>query len=127
MSAVDTRNIARESLFLMAQVKVGDSGEPVRVKVRNLSAGGMMGEGDIVVERGARLTVNLRNIGEVRGNVAWVEANRFGVAFESEIDPKLARAQLNQNTGVSDTPRYVRPPINGGRYDPDRDRNLRKI
>ncbi len=127
MSAVETRNIARESLFLMAQVKLADRDEAARIKVRNLSAGGMMGEGDIAVERGARLTVELRNIGEVRGNVAWVEGNRFGVAFETEIDPKLARASLNTNTGISDTPRYVRPPIVGGRYDPDKDRNLRKI
>jgi hypothetical protein len=31
-------------------------------------------------------------VGWVAGAVAWVQDNRFGIAFDAQIDPKLARA-----------------------------------
>ena len=106
MSAVDTRNIKRDSLFLMADLRLDGEASPHRVKVRNLSAGGMMAEGGPDVERGARLTVDLKNIGPVEGLVAWVETNRFGIAFTQEIDPKMARANFDKQ--ASDAPGYTR-------------------
>lgn len=76
------------------------------VKVRNLSPGGMMAEGGVKVVNGARLSVNLRNIGWIDGNVAWVQDNRFGIAFAQEIDPKLPRAPVG--SGDISTPRFTR-------------------
>lgn len=108
MSAVDTRNISRDSLFLMATIRADGSDSDHKVKVRNLSAGGMMMECQLQLPRGARIAVELRNIGWVHGTVAWVQDNRSGVAFDSEIDPKLARASVNA-TGDLSTPRFVRP------------------
>jgi hypothetical protein len=107
MSGVETRNINRDSLFMLAELTFIGSDEPVRVKVRNLSKGGMMAEADLDIERGARITVSLRNVGDVMGSVAWVQGQRFGVAFEKEIDPKLARAQIGGQS--SDVPKYARP------------------
>ena len=107
MSAVDTRNLGRDSLFLMAELKVEGSESEHRVKVRNLSAGGMMAEGDIKVARGARVALKLRNIGWVQGTVAWVQDARAGIAFAEEIDPKVARAPVN-SSGDLETPRFVR-------------------
>ncbi|OYW44677.1 MAG: pilus assembly protein PilZ, partial [Novosphingobium sp. 12-63-9] len=62
MSNVDTRQMSRDSLFVMARCKVeGDaSGTEHRVKVRNLSAAGMMAEGDVKVSRGSLVSVDLR-------------------------------------------------------------------
>lgn len=98
MTDNESRQITRDSLFLMADLRVdGASGEH-RIKVRNLSAGGMMGEGPVAVVRGAIVEVHIRNVGWVQGTVAWVEANRFGVAFREDIDPKLARAQPRKAT-----------------------------
>lgn len=108
MPAVDTRNISRDSLFLLAELRLEGANAPERVKVRNLSAGGMMAEGPMRVVRGARLAVKLRNIDWVEGSVAWVQDNRFGIAFDHEIDPAQARHQFG-NTDDSSTPRYVRP------------------
>lgn len=109
MSAVNTRNLDRDSLFLMGELFVDGQAGPTRVKIRNLSAGGMMAEGDFDIERGARVSVTLRNIGKVSGSVAWVQDNRIGVAFEREIDPKLARDAVG--TGDTHAPRYTRPVI----------------
>lgn len=100
MSAVDTRNLNRDSLFLMADLVVEGAAAPQRAKVRNLSPGGMMAESEIEVERGARITVELRNIGKVQGSVAWIQGNRFGVAFEQEIDPMEVRLDVNATPHV---------------------------
>lgn len=108
MSAVDTRNLTRDSLFLMARVRIEGGEMERRIKVRNLSPGGMMAEGDVEVRRGTRIAVELRNIGWVNGTVAWTQGNRAGIAFAEEIDPKLARASVN-TSGDIDTPRFVRP------------------
>lgn len=91
MSNVDTRQVNRDSLFLLAQVRVAGQDAVTRVKVRNLSAGGMMAEGDSKVVRGASVSVELRNIGWVEGSVAWKQDNRFGIAFVDEIDPTQVR------------------------------------
>jgi hypothetical protein len=107
MSGVDTRHINRDSLFLMADVRLDGDSESHRVKVRNLSAGGMMAESEMTVVRGARVTVDLRNLPSITGSVAWVQENRFGVAFAQEIDPRAPRNQVG-GSGMS-TPRYVRP------------------
>jgi hypothetical protein len=76
--------------------------------VRNLSGGGMMGEGEVRVIRGAMVWINVRNIGWVEGSVAWVQGSRFGVAFREEIDPMVARSNVG---GGAHTPRFVRPPL----------------
>ena len=91
MSNVDTRQVNRDSLFLMAQMQVDGSDRSYRVKVRNLSPGGMMAEGEVYVARGARVHIELRNLGWVEGSVAWKHEDRMGIAFVDEIDPKKAR------------------------------------
>ncbi|MCL9999076.1 MAG: PilZ domain-containing protein [Erythrobacter sp.] len=94
MTGVETRSVTRDSLFLLADVRVEQNAEAYRVRVRNLSDGGMMGEGQLRVQRGHRVSVELRNIGAVGGTVAWVQDNRFGVAFDEEIDSQKARRPL---------------------------------
>lgn len=108
MSENEHRQIARDSLFVMADLRIdGVEGEQ-RVRVRNLSSGGMMAECPTMVQRGQLVWANLRNIGWLEGSVAWVQDGRFGVAFRDEIDPLVVRAPLA--TGDS-TPRFVRPPL----------------
>lgn len=102
MNNVDTRQVGRDSLFLLAQVRVDGQDKAGRVKVRNLSSGGMMAEGDVDVLRGARVEVELRNLGWVKGSVAWCQGNRFGIAFVDEIDPKIARAPVAGTTVAQD-------------------------
>ena len=106
MSALDTRGISRDSLLLMAEIVVADRAA-VQIKVRNLSDSGMMGEGDVELAVNDRVTVQLRNIGKVGGRIAWHRDKRFGVNFDTIIDPKLARAPVG--TGMTQAPRYARP------------------
>ncbi|AOL93118.1 PilZ domain-containing protein [Porphyrobacter sp. LM 6] len=94
MTGIETRSVSRDSLFLLAEVRVEQNSETHKVRVRNLSDGGMMGEGNLRVMRGHRLAIQLRNVGLIAGTVAWVQDNRFGVAFDEEIDSQLARRPL---------------------------------
>lgn len=106
MNAIDTRSLKRDSLFLSAELTLSEGAEPIRVKVRNLSDGGMMAEAKLQVERGARLGIELRNIGRVGGSVAWTQDDRFGIVFDREIDSKKVR---EPSAPGDKTPRYTRP------------------
>ena len=108
MDEAEQRQLARDSLFVMADLRLECSTEEHRIKVRNLSSGGMMGEGSVRVKRGAIIEVNVRNIGWVEGSVAWVQDSRFGIAFREDIDPKVVREPIEVGEG---TPRFVRPPL----------------
>ncbi|MEQ1499326.1 MAG: PilZ domain-containing protein [Novosphingobium sp.] len=111
MDNSEHRQIARDSLFVMADLRIdGIEGEQ-RVRVRNLSSGGMMAECTTIVQRGQLAWTNLRNIGWVEGSVAWVQEGRFGVAFREEIDPIVVRAPAVPG---ETTPRFVRPPLATG-------------
>lgn len=96
MSAVDTRSVSRDSLFLLANIRVEDEPDVHRVRVRNLSDGGMMAEGTVHVQRGHRLEIEMRNVGKLGGSVAWVQDSRFGIAFDREIDSQNARNPARQ-------------------------------
>ena len=112
MSSVDTRQVNRDSLFLLAPLKVDGQQQVHQVKVRNLSAGGMMAEGNLKVMRGALVEVELRNIGPVEGTIAWQHDNRFGIAFVTEIDPRKARASVHGSIVRHETPEQKAARVN---------------
>lgn len=120
MDANDNRQIARDSLFVLADFRLDGVDGEHRIKVRNLSAGGMMGEGTVRVVRGAVVWVNIRNIGWTEGTIAWVQDQRFGIAFREEIDPKVARAPISEG---AHTARFLRPAVTA----PPSPVSLRKI
>lgn len=95
------RILPRDSLFVLAELRLQHTGETHSVKVRNLSATGLMGEGDVRVLAGQLISVNLRNLGWVDGRVAWVQESRFGIAFTQEIDHLLVRQQAGTVAGES--------------------------
>ncbi|MEO9599704.1 PilZ domain-containing protein [Parasphingorhabdus sp.] len=102
------RALDRDSLFLKAELRFIDGDNCGEVRVRNLSAGGLMAEASVLAKRGDKVQMELRNIGLVTGHVAWVAQGRLGVAFDHPIDPKLARKPVGQKK--SELPRYLRQP-----------------
>jgi len=108
MSDNDHRQIARDSLFVMADLRIDGLEGEHRIRVRNLSAGGLMAEGGPMVRRGQVTWVKVRNVGWVEGSVAWVQDSRFGIAFRDDIDPRVARATVEVG---DNTPRFTRPPL----------------
>ncbi len=108
MTEGDHRHIARDSLFVMAELRLDKADEIHKVRIRNLSDGGLMGDAPLHVLRGQMVWINLRNIGWVAGSVAWVQDNRFGVAFQDEVDHRLVRAPMKQDDSAA---QIVRPPL----------------
>ena len=104
--AAHNRNEARDSLFLMADFRVAGSSDVTQVRVRNLSAGGLMAEIANGLELGLQVEFDVRGLGWVPGKVAWSAAGRVGVAFDRMIDPMLARKPVG--TGAK-TPVFVKP------------------
>lgn len=92
MTHPDNRQVGRDNLFLLAQLRVDGRQISVPAKVRNLSARGLMAESETKVARGTPVEVELRNLGWVEGAVAWTQDSRFGIAFLEEIDPSQVHA-----------------------------------
>ncbi len=107
MTGVETRSVSRDSLFLLANIRVEQEVDQHRVRVRNLSDGGMMGEGPLRISRGNRVEVELRSIGWIGGSVAWVQDQRFGIAFDEEIDSQLARQSSGTPSSVPTENEYL--------------------
>lgn len=105
------RTSERCSFFLAASLKTKSHGA-LNARVRNLSAGGMMIElpepPDPEIEPGLAIVTELRGIGRVKGEIAWGVGNRFGVKFDSPIDPERARKPV---TGAANDspPGFLKP------------------
>ena len=83
----------RGDTYLIASLRVAGIRNVLSVRVRNLSAGGLMAELPEPVFPDSAVEVELRGIGWVTGRVAWQTEGRAGIAFDRPIDP--------QGTGTS--------------------------
>ena len=43
---------------------------------------------------GAKVNANIRGIGDIAGQIAWIIEQRAGISFDVPIDPKLARKPI---------------------------------
>ncbi|HEX8301773.1 PilZ domain-containing protein [Sphingomonas sp.] len=98
---------ARDSLMLTANFRI-DGRPDQMVRVRNLSSGGMMAEYPAPIDRNTEVQIEVRGVGWVTGRIAWATDGRVGVAFDSEIDPLLARKPVGKGVG---TPGFAKPII----------------
>ncbi len=85
----DSGDRGRDSLLLLATLTAG--GTQMQVRVRNLSAGGLMAELPEPVPNDASVEIELRGVGRVTGRIAWQTEGRAGIAFDRPIDPQRAR------------------------------------
>ncbi|MFM9828064.1 MAG: PilZ domain-containing protein [Sphingomonas sp.] len=104
--AASQRNELRDSLFLMAHFRIIGGRDFAQVRVRNLSAGGLMAEVPAPIPEDTLVELDLRGIGIIRGKIAWNAAGRVGVAFDEQIDPMAARKQIGSG---AKKPMYVNP------------------
>ena len=100
-----SRSADRDSLFMQAALILPGSADPVTVRVRNLSPGGMLAEAKVKVAQGAAIEVDLRNVGPIAGRVIWVGEGKFGIAFDRPVDPQAVRRQV---VSQSDLPPHLR-------------------
>ncbi len=106
-AAQPQRTAKRDSLFLGAIVTVKGEAKGFEVRVRNLSAGGLLAESKKSPPAGSDIMIELRNIGEVAARVMWSEPGKFGVSFLSPIDPQAVRKPVGQ--GLRERDPVLRP------------------
>ncbi len=110
--ADQTRVTARESMFLGVTVQFDGEDQILQARVRNISPGGMMIDTAVAKREGLAVTAALKNIGDVRGRVAWSTGQRIGIAFDTEIDPQKARQKPDSSIVQ---PTFKRPYHEGSR------------
>ncbi len=111
------RKVDRDSLFMTGRLYLDDDSAPFDVRIRNLSAGGLMAEPNTTVTNGQRVRIELRNVGMVAGRVAWANNRQFGIAFDAPIDPKIVRrpigaAEVEKPYTLRKVENYARPGVN---------------
>jgi hypothetical protein len=107
--AASNRSKVRDSLFLMAGFRLTGAGETRQVRVRNLSAGGLMAELPDPLDIGTGVEIDVRGIGIVPGRVAWSTEGRVGIAFDRQIDPLAARKPVGGTTAAKRA--SLKPPL----------------
>jgi hypothetical protein len=92
------RRRPRDSMLLMGSIKAfGDVARmKQQIRIRNLSATGLMADSEAAFDLGCLVEVELRGVGAVSGEVVWIRQNRMGITFSAPIDPKLARKPVSQ-------------------------------
>ncbi len=100
------RGLDRDSLLLKAVLRFPRTKDEGEVRIRNLSAGGLMAEAPLRVARGEAVEIHLRSIGWISGHVAWVTEGRLGIAFDHPINPKDARKPVG--TTEHEVPTYLK-------------------
>jgi len=100
------RKMNRDSLLLKAVLRFSNAHEEYEVRIRNLSAGGLMAEVPNGLSRGERVDVKIQNIGWVGGHVAWAIDGRIGVAFDKVLNPQDARIPVR--VSELDVPPYLK-------------------
>ena len=101
------RNLQRSSLFIMGSIKVADSDVWVPIKIKNLSASGLMAEGKVTCQQGDRVAVEAKGKVDAEGSVAWIVGGRIGIAFDTLIDPQELKQPVGDGKDL--LPIYLRP------------------
>jgi predicted signal transduction protein with EAL and GGDEF domain len=93
---------------LMRRAVAAIDGDPVELKLRNISSMGALVECDVPVAPGMDLTIDIVGVGPVRGLVRWAQSGKFGVQFERQFDlGRLAPKQDKASQAKSTRPWYV--------------------
>lgn len=91
------RSAKRDSLFLLAELSALDGAPIAAIRVRNLSATGLMADCTARLAENDRVMVALRGIIPVAAVVTWVKSGRIGLQFDTEIDPHAVRRPMGSS------------------------------
>ena len=87
------RRSRRSHVLMAASIEAAGSSTPVRM--RNLSAEGVLIEGDDLPIEGT-IVLFRKNDLKATGHVAWVKDNRAGIAFDTLLDPETVLRHVPQ-------------------------------
>lgn len=91
MSGEDQRTAQRSKLLLMVGLRLPTRRMAVRVKVRDISAGGARLDFDGGGLPDERVVLEFGASGQVTGRIAWATSTEIGIAFDHPVDPESVR------------------------------------
>lgn len=83
----------RDSLYLLAEMRVSGGVSPQPIRVRNLSPSGLMAEGSVSYAIGTPVFIELKMLLPIKGRVVWALDGRMGIALDNPIDPVSVRLE----------------------------------
>ncbi|MET0365031.1 MAG: PilZ domain-containing protein [Sphingobium sp.] len=106
------RAARRDSLLLLAELRAEGSGRSLgTMRIRNVSATGLMAECDARLKEGDRVLFSLRGLGEVVAQVGWCREGRIGLIFDEAINPiATRRAPTTGNSTVAEPYKNIGEP-----------------
>lgn len=107
MTAKDHRASRRNQILLLAQLRVDGEATTFGIRIRDLSAGGLRAQFAECRLCGARIAVEIRNIGWVEGSIVWQDGAHIGIRFDTPIDPDKARIAVTGNFASPPSPQGV--------------------
>ncbi len=87
----------RGELHMSARMRVGADDGGFLVRIRNVSAGGLMAELPYPLPPDSIVEIRLGGFGWVAGRVVWQTEGRTGIAFDRPIDVALVQ-EANTST-----------------------------
>lgn len=90
----DVREGSRDAMLLLTILRDVQGKELNKAIIRNLSGTGMLAEGTFSVSERQIVRFDLRNIGEMSGEIVRIEQGHVGIRFHREIDPMLTRRPI---------------------------------
>lgn len=108
------RRARRSHVLMSASLEAGDVKHAV--KLRNLSSEGALVEGDELPAVDSAVIFRKKEL-KLAGRVAWITANRAGIAFDSKLDPEAVMRHVPKTRPL---PRFDfrRPRIKSGEMSP---------
>jgi hypothetical protein len=103
MNGKSSRGDERNSTLLVAELRIGEAAAR-KVLLRNVSATGLMAEMDAAPAQGEIVRITVGQLDRVPGVVMWRVEKRFGVRFETPIDPAAVKRPMTSS------PRPYEPP-----------------
>ena len=81
----------RDTMLILGRLRAIDTAESWTIRIRNLSATGLMADAVTGVEQDMRYGLDIRGIGRIDATLLWVRDGRMGMAFATPIDPRQSR------------------------------------
>ncbi|MEO5577926.1 MAG: PilZ domain-containing protein [Sphingomicrobium sp.] len=110
-SGITQNRRARRSHVLMA-ASIEADGVTVAVKLRNLSPEGALVEGVQLPAVGSMVIFHKKEL-NLAGHIAWVTADRAGIAFDQKLDPEAVMRHVPRSKPLAKLD-FRRPRIKAG-------------
>jgi hypothetical protein len=94
----------RYSVMLTGRIRRSHATNHMPIKVRNISAGGMMCECGYPARHDEAVEVELPRLGVVAGRIRWTSGSRIGIEFDGPVDPTLAWAKQQKSEVLFELP-----------------------